>query len=120
MGIFSSCQFLGAFVGGALGGAIANYWGEEQVFLVSAGLLMVWYMFALGMKPIVKSKSLSFNLQLSNEDEAKKLADKLAKMPGVIESTIVFSDSVAYVKIDDKTIDMEKLKGDFNLNFIAT
>ncbi|QBY04725.1 MFS transporter [Thalassotalea sp. HSM 43] len=110
MGIFSSSQFFGAFCGGALGGVITQLWGNSQVFLVSALLMIVWFLLALGMKPIVKSKSLSFNINLTDESHAQQLANRLANMPGVIESSIVFTDSVAYVKVDDKVIDMEQLK----------
>ncbi|MDN3653459.1 MFS transporter [Thalassotalea ponticola] len=110
MGIFSSCQFLGAFLGGALGGMITAMWGREHVFLLAAGLSMLWLILALGMKPVAKSKSLSFHVNLSDESHAKQMADSLAKLPGVIESSIVYSDAVAYVKVDDKAVDMQQLK----------
>ncbi|WP_371187170.1 MFS transporter [Thalassotalea maritima] len=110
MGIFSTCQFLGAFAGGALGGFISSRYGDANVFLMSAGMLALWYLLALGMMPIARSKSLSYKVEFNDESHAQLLAEKLANLPGVLESTIVYSDSVAYLKVDDKLVDMNKVK----------
>ncbi|WP_068547781.1 MFS transporter [Thalassotalea crassostreae] len=110
MGVYSSSQFFGAFVGGLAGGAIQSAFGLASVFLFSALLILVWYVFALSMKEVKRSKSISFSVNFNDEQHAKLLADKLADMAGIVESTIVYSESVAYLKIDEKQIDMDKLR----------
>ncbi|KGJ99200.1 MFS transporter [Thalassotalea sp. ND16A] len=110
MGVFSSSQFFGAFIGGLAGGTVQTYFAPSSVFLFSAGLLVVWLIFALGMSEVKKSKNISFKINFDDELHAQTLASKLAKTKGVIESTIVYSDSVAYLKIDEKVIDIADLR----------
>lgn len=46
MGAYSTAQFLGAFVGGALGGWIMGLSGQGGVLIAAAGLLIGWLSFA--------------------------------------------------------------------------
>ena len=110
MGVYSSSQFFGAFIGGLFGGLIQTYFDLATVFLFSAGLLLLWFIIALGMAETKRSKSISYNVNFTDEQHAQNLASQLSKMSGVLESTIVYSDSVAYLKIDEKKVDIEKLR----------
>ncbi|MBX2807986.1 MAG: MFS transporter [Cellvibrionaceae bacterium] len=49
-GIFSTCQFAGAAVGGVLGGYLYNYMGMQAVFFICAAAIFIWWLFALGMR----------------------------------------------------------------------
>ncbi len=42
LGMYSTCQFFGAFCGGAGGGWLVQYTGVTTTFFVSAGLVAVW------------------------------------------------------------------------------
>jgi predicted MFS family arabinose efflux permease len=42
LGVFATCQFLGAFGGGALGGQIMQHVGPSAVFAVTAGGCVAW------------------------------------------------------------------------------
>lgn len=110
MGIYSSSQFLGAFAGGVVGGVIAAKFGEQAIFLVMAILSVLWFTGTLGMKPLKKSKSFSFSTSLANEEEADVVAEHLINMPGVLEATLVYEESVAYLKIDEKIVDIKNIK----------
>ncbi|MDO6447570.1 MFS transporter [Colwellia sp. 1_MG-2023] len=110
MGIYSSSQFMGAFTGGVLGGAIASQFGEQIIFLVMSCLGLLWFIAATGMKPLQKSKSYSFKTSIENEEQADIIAEKLINLPGVIEATLVHSEAVAYVKLDDKVVDFQEIK----------
>jgi MFS family permease len=46
-GVYSSLQFLGAFIGAAAGGALAQYWGEMTVFGFCLGLSLIWLIASL-------------------------------------------------------------------------
>lgn len=52
VGIFSSSQFFGAFVGGAGAGAIHGAFGTPAVFVFTALLLSLWFVVSLGMGTI--------------------------------------------------------------------
>jgi len=42
LGVYNTTQAIGLFVGGAAGGYIAQHFGDNAVFSVCAGLLLVW------------------------------------------------------------------------------
>jgi len=114
MGIYSSSQFFGAFTGGVLGGAIASRYGEQTIFLVMAMMSLLWLVAALSMKPLKKSKSFSFAMNLTSEQQAEGVAEQLINMSGVLEATIVLEEAVAYLKVDDKVADMGAIKALLN------
>ncbi|QDP00118.1 MFS transporter [Thalassotalea sp. PS06] len=114
MGIFSTSQFFGAFVGGLAGGVVQMYYSQSGVFLFAAAVLLVWLLLALTMKMPAKAKSVSFNISFSDEEHAREVAQKLMAMPGVIESTIVYSESVAYLKVDENLADVSAIKAQFS------
>jgi predicted MFS family arabinose efflux permease len=48
LGVYATAQFLGAFVGGVLGGALYGRFGIFAVFLMGALMALVWVAFSLG------------------------------------------------------------------------
>ncbi|MCH2058076.1 MAG: MFS transporter [Thalassotalea sp.] len=110
MGIFSSSQFLGAFAGGAIGGWLASQYDAGFVFIFMALIVGLWLVAALGMKRHAKSKSFSFSAHFSSEEQADEVAEKLIAMPGVVEATLVYSEAVAYLKLDEKVADIAEIK----------
>lgn len=44
MGIYSTCQFLGIFVGGALSGILFQWQGNQAIFAVNSLLAILWFM----------------------------------------------------------------------------
>lgn len=110
MGIYSSSQFMGAFSGGVLGGAIASQFGEQMIFLVMSCLGLLWFIAATGMKPLKKSKSYSFKTTIESEEQAGIIAEQLINLPGVIEATLVHNEAVAYLKLDDKVVNFQEVK----------
>lgn len=52
VGVFSSSQFFGAFVGAVGSGAIYGAFGVQAVFTFSAILLLLWFVVSLGMSAI--------------------------------------------------------------------
>ncbi len=110
MGMYSSSQFLGAFSGGVIGGAAHQHWGVNGVFSAALVALLIWFAAALTMK---KPASLStFLLRLDGDSEQVDERTLLA-IEGVVEAAIVPADSggqpVAYLKVEKKRLDEEKL-----------
>lgn len=50
IGLYSTIQFFGTFLGAAAGGFIYKYWGMAGVVALDAGLLAIWLILALGMR----------------------------------------------------------------------
>ena len=114
MGIYSSSQFLGAFTGGLLGGVIASHFGEKSIFLVMALFSLLWVLAAAGMKPLKKSKSYSLTTTATTDEQANDIAEQLINMPGVLEATLMHSEAVAYMKVDEKLVDLQAVKNLLN------
>lgn len=119
MGVYSSSQFLGAFVGGIIGGFVMSLYGEKAIFLVMGIASLIWLVLSFGMQKLKKSKSFSFVTNISCEDKADEMAEVLISMPGVIEATLVHDDigsdiegsvAVAYLKVDEKIVDLLAIK----------
>lgn len=110
MGVFSSCQFLGAFAGGAVGGALMQFAGPEAVFLGNGVLVILWFVLGLSMgNPEYLSSYLLKVGQLSM-DNANTLVDQLTQVKGVAEAVVIPEDGVAYLKVDRKALDENRLR----------
>lgn len=110
MGIFTSSQFMGAFVGGALGGYIAQNLDESAIFMCMAWFAIFWFAISLSMQAYLPSKSYSFSTPQLNEVESEAVLQKLVKLPGVVEATLVYEERVAYVKLDVKKTSVQQVK----------
>lgn len=55
LGIYSTSQFLGTFIGGVLGGAASAAWGVSGVLFICAGMAACWLGVAVGMKPVANA-----------------------------------------------------------------
>jgi MFS family permease len=55
MGIFSTSQFLGTFIGGAIGGFIYDIYNLNSVFLFTIFVAIIWWLLILFMP--LKSKT---------------------------------------------------------------
>lgn len=109
MGVYSTCQFLGAFVGGAGGGWLLGNYGDSAVYTVACGMIALWLVFAWGMKQ--PSYLQSVTLQLRNADELEPAAwvSRLLTIAGVEEAVVVAEDRAAYLKVDNTRLDREQL-----------
>ncbi len=110
MGLYSSAQFLGAFLGGVLGGAVLQYFGLGAVFVFTAAVLALWLVIAATMAAPRYLTSQVLSVGDVSEAEAADLASRLAAIPGVAEAVVIPEDGVAYLKVDTHTLDQEALE----------
>ncbi len=111
VGVFNTCEFFGAFVGGVLGGLLyvpARH-NEAQVFLVIAGLLILWLLVALGMAPPRHVATRMLRIEASDETAAESLRQRLLAVDGVAEVEIFLDEQVAYCKVDNTALDDDTL-----------
>ncbi len=111
MGVYSTAQFLGAFVGGAGGGWIYGRYGITSVFLFCAAIALLWFTVALGMKAPRGLSSLLVNVRGLSHDQASSLSRRLLQISGVAEAVVLAEDGVAYLKIDKEKLDRLALDG---------
>jgi MFS family permease len=109
MGVYSTCQFLGAFVGGILGGFLSEYYSLSAVFIGVIPLLLIWAVLVWTMDTPRHLSSYRIALSAQSQ-ENEKLESELLCLPGVHEVVIMLKDQAAYLKIDTKVFDPIKLK----------
>ena len=100
MGIYSSSQFLGAFVGGAGAGWLYGLLGPTGLYTVMAGLCVVWAFMLLRFKP--PRHMATHRRALSEEERMRtdRVMQELSALPGVEEVVIKLDEGVAYLKVD--------------------
>ncbi|MCP5019136.1 MAG: MFS transporter [Ketobacter sp.] len=109
MGVYSSCQFLGAFVGGAGGGWLMGHYGDGAVYLMASGMAAVWLLFALGMKQPPYLQSVTLPLSGEGDLDSGVWASRLMTVVGVEEAVVIEEDRAAYLKVDNARLDREQL-----------
>lgn len=105
MGVYSSSQFFGIFMGGTVGGWAYGLDGPAGVFLFSALAALLWLGVAVTMKPPRFTQSRMLRVEVSDQAQAERLAGELRSQPGVVEAVVVPEDGVAYLKIDSAQAD---------------
>jgi MFS family permease len=109
MGVYSSSQFIGAFVGGAVGGYLHGIAGVEGVFIFCAFCLTVWGVVAATMKKPKYLGTFMLRIGTVNDDEAHHLVGELTAVRGVAEAIVIPEDGIAYLKVDNKALDRNDL-----------
>ncbi|MDB9737413.1 MFS transporter [Porticoccaceae bacterium] len=112
MGIYSTSQFFGAFVGGVLGGWSMQQLGVDSLFLLLALISLVWLLLALGLDAPRSLQTVVLNSGAMDHEDFAKL---ILNVPGVEDILVVSGEQLAYAKVDKKTVDMAGLKPYFNL-----
>jgi MFS family permease len=110
MGVYSSSQFIGAFLGGALGGWFHTHYGIEGAFLLCGGMSLVWFLIALGMPDPSYLSNYLLPVGRMDEGEIGNLAKKLMAIDGVDDAVIIAEDGVAYLKVDLGIVDKARLE----------
>ena len=109
MGAYSTAQFLGVFLGGLLGGWCATHWGLENVFLMNSGLALLWLLLIWRMPQPTYSSSYLLNVGVMDNSQAIEMTGKLSVVNGVIESQVIGSEGIAYLKVNMSKLDLDTL-----------
>ncbi len=107
MGVYSTSQFLGAFIGGAGGGWLSGALGMQAVFYACAVVACVWLLIALGMRIPPYLSSFMLHVEVREEGKARELEAELLELVGVHEVRVIPEDGTAYMKVDKKQFQQE-------------
>ena len=110
MGIYSTCQFLGAGIGGSLGGWSYGHYGAPSVFLMCALAAFSWLLLSFSMKPPRYWANLLISLQSVTEQGADEFSLEMLKLKGVEDVTLHYNEGVAYLKVDNQLLDRQELQ----------
>ncbi|MNZ33297.1 Inner membrane transport protein YajR [compost metagenome] len=109
MGVYSTSQFLGAALGGIVGGWMFQHGGLDGVFIGCALLAALWLAIAVTMRepPYVTSVRLPLSAEALRD---ASLAERFKALPGVADVMVVVEEAAAYVKVDTQQVDRTSLE----------
>ncbi len=97
MGIYSTSQFAGAFVGGALGGLLLQKGGSAMLFWGLAVVMLCWLWRASSMASPRYWQSVVLQPE---QDLNREQLEQLRQLPGVEELVMMNDDQLLYLKVD--------------------
>jgi MFS family permease len=110
MGVYSTSQFLGAFLGGVTGGAVFQFLGAPAVFLFSALCALAWLLVARTMAPPERVTNRMIRVGTIEAGEILGLQRRLLAVRGVRDAVVVPEEGVAYLKVDSRELDSARLQ----------
>jgi MFS family permease len=105
MGLYSSLQFIGIFVGGVIGGFAHQTWGDAGVFVMTAAIALLWLLAAATMAQPSYLTTRLVPISGGQAGNAESLAAKLRQVPGVAEAVVIAEEKLAYLKVDSRSFD---------------
>ncbi len=109
IGVYSTAQFLGIFVGGTLGGFYFSHHGVGGVFFLCMLLSGVWLLIAGTMQNPRHLSTQLLTVGPMSDNEAKALSQRLLDVPGVEEATVVPQEFTAYLKVNKDILEENAL-----------
>jgi MFS family permease len=104
IGVYNTCQSLGVFFGGLLGGFLADFGGSFSVFSFCAILMTLWVGFAFSMKAPPAIKTLMFMIQnkslLKSPKQLAVVQQQLKKIKGVRDVLILLEEGKVMLKVN--------------------
>jgi len=109
MGVYSTSQFLGAFVGGVLGGAMLGLFNEVGVYLLVSLVCLVWLFVAKSMSRPSNETGMTLQFSKLSNEIAETVSDKLSEVVGVEGVVVIPEDGVAYLKVNKLQLNYQQL-----------
>ena len=110
LGIYSSAQFFGIFLGGSVGGWILGHFQWIGVFIFCAIIALLWLVLAITMQNPPYLSTIIIKLDKCLKQNLTSLKENLHTIPGVFEAAVSARENLIYLKIDRKIITEDKLR----------
>jgi len=103
LGVYNTTQALGLFAGGAIGGWLAQRFGEASVFVFGIAVIALWLGVAAGMRIAVDSAERTYRMRAGGDGVA--LREKLVRLRGVREAVVVPEEGIARLTVYPESFD---------------
>lgn len=103
-GVYSTSQFIGAAIGGFLGGYFYQYYGYNGVFLFTAIIGVLWLIAAASMDKPLPLSIASVPIKGMQPEEVEDIQQQLLAYEGIYEVVVLAEEQRAYFKIDRKLV----------------
>ena len=109
LGIYSSCQFLGAGLGGVVAGLMMQHVGYQGVLFITLILLIVWLMMTFFTQHPKNHDNIVLTLHPNQTECNDKIMQHLNAIPGVQTVTLLSNKTTAYLKVNNTLLDKSQL-----------
>ncbi len=116
MGVYSTSQFMGSFLGGVSAGILGSYFGGHSIFIAGATIVVVWMWFHRGQNNPPEQANLSIELEDHNHVDSK-MVSSLLKQPGITEVLVIEAENRLYLRFDSSKIDSDRAKQYFETEY---
>jgi MFS family permease len=108
IGVYSTLQFVGTFIGAGIAGVLAQYAGQGAVFAFCAILAAVWFAAAVGMHVPQRLATRRYPLPAMAAERASGIERELARVAGVHEVRLS-AEGIACLKVDSRKFDEQNV-----------
>lgn len=110
MGVFSTHQFMGAFIGGAGGGWLLQHTSVTVLFTVIGCVWLAWALVSAVQPAPQQVSSMAFSVAAHSAQDVQQLTQQLMEIQGVENVQIFTDEQTAYLKVNKKQLDKEALQ----------
>ncbi len=107
LGIFTTSQYLGVFLGGVIGGAVLHYMDLKSLSLLLTFVSFLWLLYMLKMQNPIKAAFLYLDISMLDESTIVGLKE----VNGILDTYINKTENVLVVKYEKESLNDEYLKG---------
>ncbi len=109
LGVYSTSQFAGAFLGGPAAGLIMQYYGMDGVYFAGAIMALMWAALLLGLKNPPVETAYTLTMPDVNAEAFPSIIDELKAIEGVSQAVALPEAGAVYLKVDKKVLDPKAL-----------
>ena len=106
MGIYSTAQFAGAFVGGVLGGFIVGEWEISYLMYVNIAVCLGWMFINRNLGKSVKIKNMTLPFTGAGNNQT---LEALSSVAGVVDVIVLEASKLVCLKVDSAVLDETQL-----------
>jgi len=110
MGLFGTCQFLGAGLGGVVCGFVYQYFGQTGVLILCAILTVFWQITVVTMRQPSYASNIILKLFPMVAGSSADIQEQVQSVLGVMEATVISEEKSVYLKVNKKLLDVNRLK----------
>ena len=111
MGMFSTCQFLGAFAGGSVGGLMLQQYGVSGVLFVVAAMLGMWFISSWIFPSVIMQSTKTLVIQPQQSvDQVERWSSQQA---AVLEASYQAHDGLLVLKVISDEFQVEGFEADW-------
>ena len=103
LGVYNTTQSLGLFAGGALGGWLAQHFGDEAVFVFGIAVVALWLGATYGMRAPGDAVERDYPVRVGTDPVA--LRDLLLRARGVRDVSVAPEEGIARLKVYPESFD---------------